>query len=86
MAADPRAAARRRLIRYLARGGSVMRETVGGSIGVRCCGAARNGREFTAEALQRLIEAGCVVDGQQRQVERVDSPGEIFRFQPNEDR
>jgi len=74
--------ARRRLIRFLARGGSVVREDVGGVIGVRCCGAARSGREFEGAAFDRLRETGCTFKGKARTLERTPGPAEIYRFTP----
>jgi hypothetical protein len=76
-------AARRRLIRYLARGGAVIREEVGGCIGVRCCGAARTGREFDPEALDRLIaQGGATVNREPRQLVRDAGAAEVFRLTP----
>lgn len=90
MDADARSAARRRLVRFLARGGLVVREAVGGAIGVRCCGAARNGREFDPQALARLIETGATFKGRPYLVVRDQAAGrpaaaEVFRFQLQEE-
>lgn len=82
MSPDARKAERARLVRFLGRGGLVVRESVGGVIGVRCCGAARNGREFSPEALARLIETGCVRKGQPYAVVPVSEvAGDVFRLQ-----
>lgn len=81
MSGETLATERRRLIRYLARGGAVIREQVGGVIGVRCCGAARTGREFAAAALEAIAARPPVVAGEIRELEQL-GPGEVFRFKP----
>lgn len=64
MTPEEREIERRRLRRFLGRGGTVVREEIGGAIGVRACGAARNGREFSGEILDRLIEQGFTFNRQ----------------------
>lgn len=75
----PGTAARLRLIRYLARGGAVVREDIGGVIGVWCCDAGRTGRSFDAAALDRLVEAGCVHKGHAREIRQ---EGQTYKFAP----
>ena len=59
-----------------------MREKVGGVIGVRCCGAATNGREFNPLALERLLDAGAWHKGERLDVFQVGGvAGEIFAGQ-----
>lgn len=74
---------RRRLIRFLAAGGAVVREDLGGVVGVDCSAASRSGRRFHPDAFDRLLASGCVLKGAPRRLVPVDgSAGRTFAFAP----
>lgn len=54
------------LLSFLKRGGALVREDIGGAIGVRWGRAHRCGPAFDPLACERLLERGCTIDGQPR--------------------
>ena len=57
---DPVEAARKRLPRYVKRGGFVVRDVVGGAVGVRWTRAARTGGWFNPAKLELALELGVL--------------------------
>lgn len=61
------------VLAFLKRGGVVVREDLGGVVGVRWGRAHRSGAPFNTEACERLLTNGCTVAGEPRQL--VTAPG-----------
>lgn len=51
------------VLEFLKRGGVLIREDIGGVVGVRWGRAHRSGPPFDTETCERLLERGCTVDG-----------------------
>ena len=77
MKLDPAEAARKRLPRFVKRGGFVVRDVVGGAVGVRWTRAARTGGWFNPAKLERALELGVL--------RPVQGAASIFRVRPPAD-
>lgn len=65
---------RERLLSFLKRGGAIVREDVGGGVGVRWGKAHRCGRGFDAATCDKILEAGFTSEGVRYQLQRLDGP------------
>lgn len=71
----------RRLVEYMKRGGAVLREDVGGVVGVRWTTAHLSVVRFDPKACERLMERGCKVGGKLHALSRErDVSSEVYRL------
>ncbi len=74
-ALQDRANARRRVIRRMRRGGCLVREDIGGAVGLVYRWADRGGAPSIDPAtVERLRETGCTIGGKPHQLVALDGP------------
>ncbi len=76
--------ARRRLVRFLSKGGVLVREEIGGAVGVAWRTASRSGEGFPTEVCEKVRQKGCRVHGAPRKLVKITDRG-AYAFEPLED-
>lgn len=57
------------VLSFLRRGGALIREEMGGAVGIRWGPAHRCGTSFDSNTCERLLSRGCVINGKSRILE-----------------
>jgi hypothetical protein len=69
------------LLSFLRKGGRLLREDIGGVVGVRWGRAHRSGPPFDPQTCERLLEKGCVIDGLPHVLHpSLDAPENVFEL------